>query len=48
MRFIKTLLLGTFIGLLVGLWMGTNIGKGEPNLFASPFPTEDAADTLGQ
>lgn len=33
---LKALMIGTVIGLCMGLWGGVNIGKGQP-LYANPF-----------
>ena len=42
MRVIKSLLFGVFIGCLVGLWLGVNIGQEKP-LFSNPLPEADSA-----
>lgn len=42
---LKTLLTGTVIGLLLGLWGGVNIGKGQP-LYANPFSTVSVSEQL--
>ncbi len=36
MKRLKMLLLGSFLGLCVGLWFGVNIGKDQP-LYSNPF-----------
>lgn len=36
MKKLKWLLLGVFIGLLLGLWFGINIGR-EKSIFSNPF-----------
>lgn len=42
---IKTALFGVIIGLLLGLWGGVNIGKGQP-LYANPLSTVSVPDQL--
>jgi len=39
-RVIKSLLFGVFIGCLVGLWLGINIGQEKP-LFSNPLPESE-------
>jgi hypothetical protein len=44
----KKYAIGAVVGLLVGLWMGVNIGKDRPiwsNPFAEPSLTQKAKDT---
>ena len=40
MKIIKMLFMGTLFGLIVGLWLGVNIGKGNP-IFSNPFAKEN-------
>lgn len=40
MRIIKLLFFGTLMGLIVGLWVGVNIGKGHP-ILSNPFAKEN-------
>lgn len=40
---LKKYVVGIFIGLLFGLWMGVNIGKNQP-LWASPFAKRSLAE----
>lgn len=40
MRIIKLLFFGCLMGLIVGLWFGVNIGKGNP-LLTNPFAKEN-------
>lgn len=42
---IKKYLIGLFIGLVLGSWMGVNIGKGQP-LWANPFAEKDIAEKV--
>ena len=42
---LKSLLTGLVIGLLLGLWGGVNIGKGQP-LYANPFTSKSVPDTV--
>jgi hypothetical protein len=39
---IKKYVIGAVIGLLIGLWAGVNIGKGQP-LWANPFADRSLA-----
>jgi len=41
-RFLKTLLLGIFIGCVIGLWFGVNIGQGN-DLLSNPIPAAEEA-----
>ena len=46
----KKIIIGFVVGLLVGLWFGVNIGKGQPfwgNPFAEANLTQKAKDTAG-
>ena len=36
MKQLKALLIGTVLGLLLGLWFGVNVGRDQP-IFANPF-----------
>ena len=45
MRTMKMLFLGVLFGLLVGLWLGVNIGKSNP-LFGNPFAEENLSKKL--
>ena len=45
MRIIKLLFLGTLMGLIVGLWLGVNIGKGNP-IFGNPFAEENLSKKI--
>jgi hypothetical protein len=45
MRIIKMLVMGVLIGLLTGLWLGVNIGKGNP-LLSNPFAEEQLQKKL--
>lgn len=38
MRFLKTLIIGVFLGCVLGLWLGVNIGQ-DQNLFSNPLPS---------
>jgi hypothetical protein len=40
MKTIKMLFMGILLGLIVGLWLGVNIGKGNP-IFSNPFAKEN-------
>lgn len=42
---LKALLIGTVIGLLLGLWGGVNIGKGKP-LYANPFAATTVSEQI--
>ena len=39
MKQLKILIVGIFLGLLVGLWFGVNLGKDRP-LLSNPFSNE--------
>lgn len=39
MKKLKILLIGVFIGLLLGLWFGINIGREKP-IYSNPFADE--------
>lgn len=39
------LLTGFSLGLLIGLWVGVNIGKGQP-VFSNPFAKEDLSKKI--
>ena len=39
MKKLKLLLLGSLVGLLLGLWFGINIGRDKP-IFSNPFTDE--------
>jgi hypothetical protein len=39
---VKKYIIGLFIGLVLGLWMGVNIGKGQP-VWANPFSERNLA-----
>jgi hypothetical protein len=41
----KLLFLGTLMGLIVGLWLGVNIGKGNP-IFGNPFAEENLSKKI--
>jgi len=43
LKFIKTLVLGVFLGCMLGLWLGINIGQGEA-LFSNPLPAKEEAE----
>ena len=45
MKSIKMLFMGTLLGLIVGLWLGVNIGKGNP-IFGNPFAEENLSKKL--
>ena len=46
MKTFKIILLGMLIGIAVGMWLGVNIGRGEPVL-SNPFShQESVADKL--
>jgi len=45
MRIMKLLFMGTLLGLIVGLWLGVNIGKGHP-IFGNPFAEENLSKKL--
>ena len=45
MKVIKMLFMGTLMGLIVGLWLGVNIGKGNP-IFGNPFAKENLSKKL--
>jgi len=45
MKVIKMLFMGTLMGLIVGLWLGVNIGKGNP-IFGNPFAEENLSKKL--
>ena len=45
MRIMKLLFMGTLMGLIVGLWLGVNIGKGNP-VFGNPFAEENLSKKL--
>ena len=45
MRIIKLLFMGTLMGLIVGLWLGVNIGKGNP-IFGNPFAEENLSKKI--
>ena len=45
MKSIKMLFMGTLLGLIVGLWLGVNIGKGNP-VFGNPFAEENLSKKL--
>ena len=40
MKTLKILFMGILLGLIVGLWLGVNIGKGNP-IFSNPFAKEN-------
>lgn len=40
MRFLKTLVIGVFLGCVLGLWLGINIGQGN-DLFSNPLPEKE-------
>jgi len=42
---LKAWLTGLVIGLLLGLWGGVNIGKGQP-LYANPFTNKSVPETM--
>lgn len=37
--------MGILMGLIVGLWLGVNIGKGNP-IFGNPFAKEDLSQKI--
>ena len=37
--------MGMLMGVIVGLWLGVNIGKGNP-IFGNPFAKEDLSQKL--
>ena len=39
--------MGMLMGVIVGLWLGVNIGKGNP-IFGNPFAKEDLSQKLKQ
>ena len=45
MRIMKLLFMGTLMGLIVGLWLGVNIGKGNP-IFGNPFAEENLSKKI--
>lgn len=47
MKIIKMLFMGTLLGLIIGLWLGVNIGKGNP-IFSNPFAKEDLQKKIKQ
>jgi hypothetical protein len=42
---LKAWLTGLIIGLLLGLWGGVNIGKGQP-VYSNPFAEKSVPDTV--
>ncbi len=47
MKIIRMLLTGWLLGVLLGLWMGVNIGKGHP-IFSNPFAKENLSKKIKQ
>ena len=47
MKKFKLILLGVIIGLALGLWFGTNMGKGK-SIFSNPFETVSIQDRIKQ
>ena len=45
MKTIKMLFMGVLSGLIVGLWLGVNIGKGNP-IFSNPFVKENLQNKI--
>lgn len=45
MKTLKMLLMGLSLGLIIGLWFGVNIGKGNP-IFGNPFAEENLSSKL--
>ena len=45
MKQIKALIAGIFIGVLIGLWFGVNIGKDKP-IFSNPFAEETIQEKI--
>jgi len=45
MKKLKLIILGVVIGLSLGLWFGTNIGKGKP-LLSNPFEEVSLQDRI--
>ena len=45
MKSIKMLFMGTLLGLIVGLWLGVNIGKSNP-IFGNPFAEENLSKKI--
>jgi len=42
---IKKLVIGFCVGIVIGLWFGVNLGKGQP-IYANPFHKESLKDRL--
>ena len=45
MKVIKMLFMGILMGAIVGLWLGVNIGKGNP-IFGNPFAKENLSKKI--
>ena len=45
MKTLKMLFMGLLFGVIVGLWLGVNIGKGNP-IFGNPFAEENLSKKL--
>lgn len=44
---IKYLLIGSIVGLLLGLWFGINLGTGKP-IYANPFAERSVTERLSE
>lgn len=47
MKAIKMLVMGTLLGLIVGLWFGVNMGKGKP-ILSNPFADDNIPEKIKQ